>query len=133
MWRRSQSAAAMGHQRLGVLPRSKHWKEVVELIGAGADVQDVAAATARAAEASMMDASGDPAVQHAFWLLAKLPLAARNENFQAALAELGVRVPGEDPTLIDVVSGVMQTIDRHTHEQGLRSDYGEIAQLSAAE
>lgn len=122
----------MGHQRLGTLPRSKHWREVVDLIGGGADVAEIAAATSRAAEQSMIDASEDAAVQHAFWLMAKLPLAARTDNFETELRQLGVSVP-QNPSLIEVVAGVMQAIDRHTHERGKRSDFGEIAQLSAAE
>ena len=122
----------MGHQRLGTLPRSKHWKEVVHLISDGADVAEIAAATSHAAEQSMMDASQDAAVQHAFWLMAKLPLAAREDNFEQALGRLGVTV-NPAPTLVEVVAGAMDAIDRHTHATGKRSDYGEIAQLSAAE
>ena len=40
----------MGHIRLGLLPRTRAWKEVVGLIVAGADVSQVAAATINAAE-----------------------------------------------------------------------------------
>lgn len=40
----------MGHVRLGSLPRSRAWKEVVGLITAGADVSQIANATIRAAD-----------------------------------------------------------------------------------
>jgi hypothetical protein len=122
----------MGHQRLGTLSKSKVWKDVVELIGGGADVQVVAAATAQAAERSMIDASSDATVRHTFWLLAKLPLAAREANFEAALRALGlsVQIP---PTLADVICQMMEAVDHHTTKKGTRTDYGEIAQLSAAE
>jgi hypothetical protein len=122
----------MGHQRLGTLPRSKLWKEVVELIGGGADVQVIAAATSQAAERSMIDASSDATVQHAFWLLAKLPLAAREDDFAAALRDLGLRIEGV-PTLADVICRMMEAVDVYTDDHGLRTDFGEIAQLSAAE
>jgi hypothetical protein len=81
---------------------------------------------------SMIDASHDAAVQHAFFLMAKIPLAAREEDFEAALRRLGLQIENR-PTLTDVVCSVMAAIDIHTMKIGKRSDYGEIAQLSAAE
>lgn len=82
----------MGHQRLGTLPRSKHWNEVIELIAAGGDIAEIAAATSSAAERSMIEASADPAVRYSFWLLAKIPLAAREPDFAAELQKLGLSV-----------------------------------------
>lgn len=122
----------MGHQRLGTLPRGRHWKGVIELIGGGADVHAVAAATSQAAEQSMIDASSDPTVRHTFFLLAKLPLAAREANFRDALRALGLKVQAR-PTLADVICQMMEAVDQHTFVRGRRTDYGEIAQLSAAE
>ena len=122
----------MGHQRLGTLPRSKLWRDVVELIDQRADVEEVAAATSLAAEQSMIDASQDATVQHAFYLMAKIPLAAREQDFEAELGRLGIHV-ANGPTLTDLVCGVMGAIDSRTQQVGKRSDYGEIAQLSAAE
>jgi hypothetical protein len=122
----------MGHQRLGTLPRSKLWKDVVELIEHRADVEEVAPATSLAAEQSMIDASQDAAVQHAFYLLAKIPLAAREQDFEAALKGLGIPIEN-GPMLTDLACGLMEGIDARTRQVGNRSDYGEIAQLSAAE
>ena len=64
----------MGHQHLGNLPRSRKWRQVVDLISGGADVQEIAAATSAAAEHQMIDASNDPGVKHAMWLLAQIPI-----------------------------------------------------------
>ena len=123
----------MGHQRLGVLPRSRDWQQVIALIPEGAEVNIVAAATSKAAEASMIDASADPAVRHAFWLLTQIPLAARQKNFVAALGHLGLsRVPAQ-PTLADIVSGMMDAIDAAIGRSRGRTDFGEMAQLSASE
>jgi hypothetical protein len=66
----------MGHQHLGTLPRSKKWRDVIDLISGGANVQHVAAATSDAAERQMIDASNDPAVRYTVWLLTQIPLAA---------------------------------------------------------
>ena len=71
----------MGHIRLGVLPTSKKWNRVVEVLRLGADVSEIASATAAAAETSLENASADPAFLHAFWLLTQIPLAARGPEF----------------------------------------------------
>ena len=47
----------MGHIRLGVLPKSRKWKQVVGLIAGGADVEHIAAASADAAENGLDRAS----------------------------------------------------------------------------
>jgi hypothetical protein len=122
----------MGHQRLGTLPRSQHWNQVIELITGGASLPDIAAAASVAAEKSMMDASTDAAARYSFWLLAKIPLAARESNFALALRQLGVDVP-PNPVITDVVCGLMRAVDQHVAKRAIRTDFGEIAELSAAE
>jgi hypothetical protein len=49
----------VGHIRLGVLPRSRKWQQVVEQLRLGADVAAVAASAAHAAETSLQSASDD--------------------------------------------------------------------------
>ena len=122
----------MGHQRLGVLARSKSWQQVIALIADGADVEAIAAATSRAAETSMIDASADPATRHAFWLLTQIPLAARQGKLQAALRKVGITVPPA-PSLGDIVSGMTNAVDGVVRGGRARTDFGEMAQLSAAE
>ena len=81
----------MGQHHLGRLPGSRKWRQVIALIGGGADVQDVAAATSAAAESQMIDASNDPAVKHAVWLLMQIPIAAKQEDFASELRKLGLK------------------------------------------
>ena len=122
----------MGHQHLGSLPGSRKWRQVVQLISGGADVQDVASATSAAAERQMADASNDPAVKHAVWLLTQIPTAARKEDFVSELRNLGLRV-GDRPTLLEIASAMTQAVDRYVGRAGGRTDLGEMAQLSAVE
>jgi hypothetical protein len=122
----------MGHQRLGTLPRSKHWHQVVALISGGAPLPAIAAATSLAAEKSMIDASTDAAARYSFWLLAKIPSAARENNFASALRRLGLDVP-DHPVVTDVVCGFANAVDRHLAVHGVRTDFGEIAEQSAVE
>jgi len=122
----------MGHQHLGVLPRSKQWTHVVELISGDGGADEIAAAASKAAEASMIDAGNDPAVRHAFWLLTQIPLAARQEHFVSELQRLGMSV-GREPSLIEISSALMAAVDRKVAASGNRTDFGEMAQLCAAE
>ena len=62
----------------------------------------------------------------------KIPLAARERDFEAALRRLGIPIQN-GPMLTDIVCGLMEAIDARTSQTGNRSDYGEIAQQSAAE
>ena len=122
----------MGHQHLGTLPGSRKWRQVIDLISGGADVQDVAAATSAAAENQMADASNDAAVKHAVWLLTQIPIAARQEDFASELRKLGLRV-GDRPSLIEVAAAMTDAVDRYVAKTGGRTDLGEMAQLSAVE
>jgi hypothetical protein len=122
----------MGHQHLLNIPKSKEWRQVVTLISGGASMARIAGATSRAVERSMIEAADDPTVRQTFYLLTQLPLAARAEDFGKELRRLGLRV-GTRPTLIEIGNAMMESIDQFTWRLGRRTDYGEIAQLSAVE
>jgi hypothetical protein len=122
----------MGHIRLGALPKSRKWEQVVDLIAEGADVGRVAAASADAAEHGLERASEDQGLSHAFWLLTQIPQAARQTNFADQLRRLGLEVSGK-PTLLEIVGAFSSAVDRHVRESGKRSDLGEMAQHAAAD
>jgi hypothetical protein len=122
----------MGHIRLGTLSQSKKWRQVVGLLRLGADVEDVAAAAADAAETSLQVAARDPAFLNAFWLLTQIPLAARSPNFAEDLRQLGLRVD-DHPSLMAVAAAFSDAVDRHARDRGGRSDLGEMAQMAAVE
>ncbi len=80
----------MGHIRLGTLPRSKKWREVVDLIATDTSVEEIAEAAADASESDLALASRDPRFQFVSDLLVRLPLLARAPGFEDALADLGI-------------------------------------------
>src|SRR5262245_18184446 len=123
----------MGHIRLGTLPKTQKWQEVVGLIAEGADVEYVAAASANAAEHAIERASNDPGLAHAFWLLTQIPQAARQANFAYRLCEPGLTVPSSKPTLLETVAAFTTAVDHHVLQSGKLSDLGEMAQHAAAE
>ena len=122
----------MGHQRLGTLPKTRKWDRVVDLVGGGADVGDVATAVAIAAEKSIHGAADDPAVKAAFFLLTQIPLAARKADFVPELRMLGLKV-SDRPSLVEIVAAMADAVDRQVRAVGGRTDLGEMAQMAATE
>jgi hypothetical protein len=122
----------MGHQRLGILPTTRRWRQVIALITGGAGAEAVAAATADAAEASLKAASDDTALRHAFWLLTQIPLAARTPNFGIALRNLGLEI-GDRPSLVEIASAMMSAIDKVSVDSGRMTDLSEMATKAATE
>lgn len=117
----------MGHVRLGLLPRSKAWNEVVGLIAAGADVSQIANATINAAEKAFSFVLGDKGYTEAVWLMAQLAIAAKQADFSAHLESVGLSLPA-GASLPDVAAAISAALDRKADTYGQHSDLGEIAQ-----
>ena len=115
----------MGHIRLGRLPRTRQWREVVALIEGHAPDTAVLAASAVAAEKDLLGAARDPGFVEALRLLALIPQAAREPDFAGALRELGLAVP-DAPLLPDLLVALGRRLDEHARLAG-RSDMGELA------
>lgn len=122
----------MGHIRLGSLPTSKKWRQVVELIADGAPVGDVAALSAEAADYALKEASRDPALGEVLWLLVNLPLAARAPGFEAALARLDLHLDGP-LSLFSLTAAIAERLDAQALASGDRTDLGEMASQALLE
>jgi hypothetical protein len=116
----------MGHNTLGVLPRSRRWQDVVALLDSDAADGEVVAASARAAENDMLRAADDPVFVEAVRLLLNIPLAARSENFGQALRDAGLSID-DRPELLDLVAATAERLDTVRRNTRTRSDLGEIA------
>lgn len=116
----------MGHIHLVRIPRSGLWRDVVALLDQNADVETVVAASAQAAERSLLNASSNPVYVEAVRLLLSIPIAARQEDFGDALRRIGLDVRGV-PMLIDILTATTFQLDRSLATSSFRSDLGEIA------
>ena len=122
----------MGHVRLGTLPRTRNWIQVLDLIGGGASAPHVAAATMAAAQRGLANAAQDPGLVYTVWLLTQVPLAARSNDFVARLQKLGLQV-SSTPSLLEVTGAFTDAVDAHLRRTGGRTDLGEMAQMAASE
>ncbi|MBX9582283.1 MAG: hypothetical protein K2X87_18425 [Gemmataceae bacterium] len=116
----------MGHVRLGTLPRSRRWGQVVELAGLGAGAAQMAAAVLHAADRHLAAAHQDPGVVAAVRLLLLLPVAARADDFAEGLRAIGLTVPDE-PGLMDVLAAASAAVDAATPGNRGRTDLSDMA------
>lgn len=121
----------MGHVRLGTLPKTKAWRDVVSLLDGGGGVAQVAQAASKASRVGLDAAKRDPGVVEALWLLVQLPLAARGEDFVESLRSSGLAVD-EAPSVLGLTTAMTALLDARL--RGARkTDVSEMAALAAVE
>ena len=120
----------MGHQRLGLLPRTHSWDQVVAAIGGGpGGAPMLASLTARAADHRLAALRGDPSLAYCFWLLARVAAASRRPDFVEALGDLGLAVrPGDSAVgFVAAMAGRARAEAERHPESG---PFGELASLA---
>lgn len=122
----------MGHIRLGNLPKTRNWKQVLSILDETNDPARIAAGTLKAVSSILNKVPDDPGLVHCFWLLTQLPFEAKSPDFFARTKKLGFKLSPE-PSLLELTSAFTKAIDDHIRENGRRTDLAEIAQLAAAE
>ena len=119
----------MGHVRLGRLPKTRTWQEVIDLIAKGANVERIAEAVMRASEKALSTVQGDVGFQEAVHLMTQLAIAASKPDPAAHLSSVGLFIP-KDASVAAVALAVSEAMDNSLDGSGRRSDFGEMAQLS---
>lgn len=117
----------MGHTRVGQLPRTRAWRQVVELIAVGADVAQVSQATIKAAESAFSWVNNDGGYNHAVWLMAQLGIAAGQPNPAEYLRRQGVNI-SDQTSLPGIAAALTTALDNHVEANGGHSDLGALAQ-----
>jgi hypothetical protein len=133
----------MGHQRLGEIPKTQKWNAVVEKItsavGASSvegiyhiDVGQIASQILVAAEGGLVRAIDDPGLESTVYLLTQLVLAARKEDWQGALDEVGIKLDS-GASVFELTAEVQRVIDEDVRRQGRPTTVGEMARQAAGE
>lgn len=116
----------MGHIRLGQLPRTRRWRDVIDLLAAGGSPEAVASAIAHAADDRLGKIGSDPGLGYLYWLLTRLAWHSRTDEFVAALRADGIELQGEADGL-RLLSRVGQFAAREVRRQGQPNAISEIA------
>jgi len=122
----------MGHIRLGTLPQSKKWRDVVGLLDSDVPVDAIAEAAAKASEYDLKGAPDDPGFQFVTNLLVRLPFLARAPGFEDVLTDLGIEKESLS-SLPAFLAGLNNAIERNSFEVGYSSDITELAKAALTE
>lgn len=120
----------MGHVRIGRLPKTILWQNVVGLIDDSPDdIPAVASGTVAAAEVRLRQLANDPSLVYCFWLLTRLTSASREDNFAQALERVGLPIPSTDSALA-YISEINDQVRADLTPYTLSGPFGEIASLA---
>ena len=121
----------MGHVRLGKLPASKQWKDIVQYLATGdVSVAELAERVSKACDASFAKATQDPAFQKAIHLLCQIPQIAKQEKLSESLAQIGIYVP-DNPSRTDIIVGFERALEKEQRSANQNiTDLSEMAKHS---
>jgi hypothetical protein len=114
----------MGHTRLGALPKTHSWPQVVAFFqvdeAPAADrefVSAVAARTLAAAEGGLTRAPDDPGLTYSFYLLARIAQAAGSEHWRPELRAVGISL-SPNATAYDLATEYQTAVDEYLEQKG---------------
>jgi hypothetical protein len=133
----------VGHTRLGNLPKTQKWQDLVQriagsrvssgVLSAASYVEAIAAETLEASRKGLDNAKHDSGVLYAFYLLTQVTLASRSMNWEGDLARHGIHL-ASDGTVFDLTSEIQAAVDRHVSQSSSgATDLSEMAQQSVGE
>jgi hypothetical protein len=122
----------MGHERVGMLPKTKRWRKIVGDIGSPAlspsDVSILASRTLENVRKQYEKIFFDDGVLSAFKFLVALSVYSIEENPTDKLNEMGINIQGS-PTPTNITQVAHQFVDQHIESY----EYGRIAQYAVGD
>ena len=120
----------MGHTRLGRLPKTLSWTDVVGLLDASPeDTPNIASSVVAAAENRLRQLASDPSLSYCLWLLTRIAWASRGDNFRSDLAELGLSVT-EDAHTLTFIAQVTERVRKELSDETSSGHFTELASLA---
>lgn len=116
----------MGHVRLGMLPKTRAWKDVVRLIADGADPSEIAGATMTAADKAFESIQFDAGYSDTVDLMTQLAVAARSDDPRGHLESVGINIP-DNASLADVALAMSRALESSVSDGARQSDFPELA------
>lgn len=117
----------MGHLRLGHLPQTHRWKQVIALLENGADLPELADASFHASLTGLQRVPSDPGFLSVLHSIIELAEASRKKNLKSGLLKAGIdsSVHSSSFRFISAVAGKLSDSLSQVYP---RSDVGKIAQ-----
>ncbi len=117
----------MGHLRLGNLPRTQRWKQVISLLENGANLHELANASFRASLTGLDRVPADPGFLSVLNEIIGLATASREKDTESALRQAGIDSAAQTSSF-GFLSAVAQRFSDQLSQVYPRSDVGKIAQ-----
>ncbi len=121
----------MGHERIGLLPKSKKWREIVQDLSApgldDAEIVEIASRTLNNVRNRFTLLASDQGVRAAFEFLALFSVSMREEEPQGFLSERGVDSASFTP--IQLAKAVNEWVE----QRSIVKEYGRMAARAAAD
>jgi hypothetical protein len=121
------SETIMGHIRIGTLPATRRWQDVIGLISEGAEAPRLAEAVTHAWEKAFNAVRSDAGFREAVWLLMQIGAAGKGRDPTGHLSSVGVEVVGA-ASVVEVAMALSAAMERRLEASRQRSDFGELAQ-----
>jgi hypothetical protein len=119
----------MGHTRLGKLPRTYRWRQVINLLEQAVSLPELAQATFDAAQAGLACVPKDQGFTQTLTTIFEFIDGLQSRDPAAVLRQKGFALPN-DASLFDYINSFKERADATISEVRLRSDVAEIAQNS---
>jgi hypothetical protein len=122
----------MGHERLGILPKTQRWQQVVEQIAkpslSDEDVSSVARQTVQNISSRLRNIQNEPGVRTAFKFLVSLSVASRSPKPRETLSSHGIEIP-----VVITPLSLAKAVRAQVAGKRNSLEYGEIAQNAAVD
>lgn len=122
----------MGHIRLGRLPRTRRWKQVIALLDQGASVSELAQATFRAAQTGLSRVPQDLGFTQTLTVVFNFIDALQSKSPVSDLRKKGFEIR-DGASLFDYVGSFKARAEDEANAVRARSDIAEIARDSFAQ
>lgn len=120
----------MGHNRLGRLPKTRRWAAVMGMLDIlHPDPAAIAKAVAEASENRLRELTNDPGLGYSFWLITRIALAARGQDFVGDLAKLNIKASPNASTL-EFISQVADIARIELSKIQSSGDFAEIGSMA---
>lgn len=120
----------MGHQRLGRLPKTRPWVQVVQLLGTSPqDSAAIASAVVEASDKRLLRLADDPSITYCFWLLARVAWAARSGSFLDQLSALGITVT-EHGSALSFIADISEAVRKEFSTHPTSGHFAEVSSLA---
>lgn len=120
----------MGHERIGILPRTKRWTSVVSSLASFSDsesnISEIAQKTLRNVQSRFEDIERDSGVQAAFQFLVLFSISAKQNNPSEFLNSHGIKL-SDNITPLQIAKAVSEWVSKNSDS----NEYASFAQSAA--